>query len=146
MNLASANSAYRPTGIVLLAILFIVGVLASGLSALSLLVPGSFLDPMWRLNPRAHGVFSHLGLWGPILLLIVCLSCGAAAYGLLGGRVWGLRLGVGLLVLNLAGDLLNSVSGVEPRALVGVPVVGLILWYLSSRRVREHFNLSRGAT
>jgi hypothetical protein len=146
MNLASANPAHRPTGIALLAILFIVGVLASGLSALSLLIPGSFLDPMWRLNPRAHGAFLVLGLWGPVLLFIVCLSCGAAAYGLLTGRVWGLRLGVGLLLLNLAGDVLNSVSGVEPRALVGVPVVGLILWYLSSRRVREHFNVSRGAT
>jgi len=126
-------------------LLFIVGVIASGLSALTLLLPGSVLDPMWRFNPHARDVFSHLGLWGPAILLVVCLSCGAAAYGLLSGRVWGLRLGASLLLVNLAGDLFNSASGIGPRALIGVPVVGLILWYLSSRRVREHFNQPRGA-
>jgi hypothetical protein len=48
-------------------------------------------------------------------------------------------LGVTLLVLNLAGDLANAVVGDEPRALIGVPIVGVIIWYLSSSKVRQFF-------
>jgi hypothetical protein len=39
----------------------------------------------------------------------------------------------------MTGDILNAALGIEPRAVVGVPVVALILWYLFSRRVRGFF-------
>jgi hypothetical protein len=127
-----------------LAGLFAVGVLASGLSAISLLTPGGALEPMWRLNPHARESFSRMGTWAPLLLGVVCLACAACAYGFFAGKRWGYRLGVGGLLLNLAGDVLNSALGIEPRALVGVPVVALILWYLVfSRRVRDFFGFPR---
>jgi hypothetical protein len=50
---------------------------------------------------------------------------------------------VGGLLVNLAGDVVNAALGNEPRAVVGVPVVVLILWYLSSRKVRNFFGLSK---
>jgi hypothetical protein len=79
-----------------------------------------------------------------LLLGVVCLACAACAYGFFAGKRWGYRLGVGGLLLNLAGDVLNSALGIEPRALVGVPVVALILWYLVfSRRVRDFFGFPR---
>jgi hypothetical protein len=125
-----------------LAGLFAVGMLASGLSAISLLTPGGPLEPMWRLNPHARESFSRMGSWSPLLLGVVCLACAACAYGFFAGKRWGYRLGVGGLLLNLAGDVLNSALGVEPRAVVGVPIVASILWYLVfSRRVRDFFGL-----
>lgn len=95
---------------------------------------------MWRLNPRAHEAFFRMGVWAPILLGVVCLACAASAYGFFTGKRWGYRVGVTLLVLNLIGDLVNAALGIEPWAVVGVPIVGLLLWYLSSRKVKDFFS------
>jgi len=101
---------------------------------------------MWRLNPRAHEAFSHIGLWAPLLLGGVCLACGATAFGFLTRKRWAYWLGVALIVANLAGDLVNTVFGIEARAVYGVPIVALLLWYLTSRGVRAYFQgTARGA-
>jgi hypothetical protein len=131
----------RPAGVTALACLFAFGTLVSGLSAISLLTPGGVLEPMWRLNPRARDSFSRMGTWAPLLLGVVCLACAACAYGFFTGRRWGYRLGVGGLLVNLAGDVVNAALGIEPRAVIGVPVVALILWYLASQQVRGFFGL-----
>jgi hypothetical protein len=135
----SQLQAHRPLGVTALGLLFSFGVLASGLSWVSLLTPGGVLDPIWRLNPRAHEAFSHMGAWALLVLGLVCVACAASAFGFFTARRWGYRLGIALLVLNLAGDLINAALGVEPRAWVGVPIVGLIFWYLSTRTVRNYF-------
>jgi hypothetical protein len=124
-----------------LACLFGLGTLASGLSMISLLTPGGALEPMWRLNPHARESFARMGFWAPMLLGVVCLACSASAYGFFTGKRWGYLLGVVGLLLNLMGDVINAALGIEPRALVGVPVVALILWYLVSRQVRDFFGL-----
>jgi len=81
-----------------------------------------------------------MGIWAPLLLGAVCIACTASTYGFFRGDSWGYRLGVAVLLVNLAGDIINSASGIEPRAVVGVPVVALLLWYLSSTRVRLFFS------
>src|SRR6185295_19556079 len=139
------SSPHRPPGVTALAGLFAFGTLASGLSVVSLLNPGGPLEPVWRLNPRAHEAFSRMGGWAPLLLGAVCLACAASAYGFFRGRRWGFRLGVTLLLVNLTGDLINAALGIEPRAVVGVPIVALILWYLSSRKVKAFFSGPEGA-
>jgi len=132
----------RPGGVTAIACLFALGALTSGLSAVSLRTPGGPLEPMWRLNPRARVGFSHMGEWAPVLLGVVCLACAACAYGFFTGRRWGYRLGVAGLLVNAAADAFNAVSGIEPRAAVGIPVVALIVAYLLSRRVRIFFGLA----
>jgi hypothetical protein len=139
MPTPSAPDPLRPRGVTALACLFAFGTLASGLAALSLLDRGGPLEPMWRLNPRGRAGFASLGGWAFALLVPVCLACAASAYGFFRGRRWGYRLGIALLLVNLAGDLGNAVSGVEPRAWVGVPIVALLLGYLSSAKVRGFF-------
>jgi hypothetical protein len=130
----------RPAGVAALTALFAFGTLASGLAFLSLLTPGGLLEPMWRLNRHGHELFLRMGGWAPVLLGAVCLACAASAFGFWTGRRWGYRLGVALLLVNLAGDVINAALGIEPRAIVGVPIVALLLWYLSTRRVREFFS------
>jgi hypothetical protein len=115
------------------------GTLAAGLAAISLLTPGGPLEPMWRLNPRGHAGLETLGHWAPVILGAVCVACAFAAYGFANGRPWGYRLGIGLLLVNMAGDLTNALLGIEPRAIVGVPVVAALLWYLSTRSVICYF-------
>jgi hypothetical protein len=135
----SARATDRPGGVTALACLFAVGVLASGLSVISLLDPNGPLEPMWILNPRARESFARMGGWAPLLLSVVCVACAACAYGFFAGKRWAYPLGVGGLIVNMTGDVVNAALGIEPRAAFGVPVVAGILWYLSSRRVRHFF-------
>lgn len=97
---------------------------------------------MWRLNPRGHEAFARMGAWAPLLLSTVCVACAASAYGFFRGRRWGYRLGIALLLINLTGDLVNALLGIEPRAFLGIPVVALLLWYLSTARVRGFFSVT----
>lgn len=123
---------------------FISGTLASGLAAISLLTPGGYLEPIWRLNPVGHAGLRALGAWAPPTLAAVSLACAAAGYGFVTGKRWGYWLGVALLLANLAGNSVNIAFGIERRTLVGIPIVVLLLWYLSSPSVRQYFwqNLS----
>ena len=137
------NSETRPVGITLLSIFFSFGTLISFTVFISLLFPGSFLEPMWRLNPRAHEAFASVGAWAVVLMFAVCVSCALAALGLWRGARWGYRLALALLVINMLGDIANVILGTEPGAIAGVPIVIAILTYLMSRRVRRFFRIIR---
>ena len=99
----------------------------------------SFIEPMWRLNPRAHAGFAVMGRWAGILLITVGTSCATAAIGLSRGARVGHRFAVALIAINLAGDIINTLLGTEPPAIVGVSITLAILIYLASRRVRLFF-------
>lgn len=129
----------RLPGLTALSLFFAAGALVSGVTAVALAFPGSPLEPMWRLNPPARLAFAQLGPWGVVLMLTVLGACLGAARGLWSGRRWGYGLAVGLLVVNLCGDLLNAALRGDRRTLIGVPIGGLMVAYLLSRRVRERF-------
>jgi len=129
----------RPGGVTALGIFFAAGAAITLVSAVALLFPGSVLEPMWRLNPRARAGFAGLGAWAPVLLVVVGIACAVAARGLWSGRPWGRRLAITLLAINLIGDAANVVLGTEPRALVGIPIAALLLLFLATRRVRAFF-------
>jgi hypothetical protein len=129
----------RPVAITALSIFFLFGTAASFVSSVSLLFPGSFLEPVWRLNPRAREGFTGMGVWAILLMCAVCIACVSAAVGLWRGARWGYWLAVTLLAINLLGDAANVLLGTEPRAAVGVPIVIAILAFLMSKRVRGFF-------
>jgi hypothetical protein len=133
----------RPIGITILSVFFLFGTAMSGLSFVSLLFPGSFLEPVWRLNPRAREGFAGLGVWATVLMFAVCVACASAAVGLWRGARWGYVLAIVLLAINLLGDIANVLLGTEPRAVVGIPIVLAILVFLLSRRVRSFFTKTR---
>src|SRR5438105_359930 len=117
-----------------------------GGEAARLSAAGGPLEPVWRLTPHGREAFAHLVRWAPLLLGIVCVACASSAYGFFTGKRWGYRLGIALLLVNLAGDLVNAALGIEPRAVIGVPIVALLLWYLFTGRVKSFFSATaRGA-
>ena len=130
----------KPPGITALTILFVVGTSASLLSALSLTFPGSFLEPIWLLNTHAREGFSRMGSWAIVLMAVVCIACISTAIGLWRGVIWGYWFAVVMLVLNLVGDLVNGITGMQRKAIAGVPVVLLILVYLMRKRTRDYFS------
>lgn len=135
----SAQSHHRPFGIIALTIFFLIGSLISFTAGFSLLTPGSFLDPIWRLNPLGHDGLVGIGLWGTALLFAASISCAAAAIGLWRKARWGHVLAITLIAINLLSDIANAVLGTEPRAIVGVPIASTVLLYLLSKRVRNLF-------
>ncbi len=133
------KSETRPLGITALSIFFLFGAVMSFISSVSLLFPGSFLELMWRLNPRAREGFAGMGVWAVVLMCAVCVACTSASIGLWRGARWGYRVAVVLLCINLLGDIANVVTGIEPRAAVGIPIVLAILAFLMTRGVRRFF-------
>ena len=129
----------RPHGVTALSIFFAVGAMISFTTAVALFFPNSFFEPMWRLNPHARTGFASMGSWAIVLMIAVCVSCAAASFGMWRGAHWGHRIAVSLIAINLIGDVANTVMGTEPRAIVGVPIASLVLWYLVSKRVRLFF-------
>lgn len=118
------------------------GAAMSFTASLSLLRPNTFLESMWRLNPRAQLNLLSIGIWAVILLSTVSVFCAAAGIGLWRGAWWGHRIAVGLIAVNLVADVTNVILGIEPSAIVGVPVAAVILAYLMSTKVRRLFATS----
>lgn len=128
----------RPIGLVALVLFFGAGMCIAGLSAVSLSMPGSWLEPMWRLNPDARDGFRTLGgLWSVLLMVTVSASCGIAAIGLWRLKRWGWQVAIALLSINLLGDLANAVVRDDWRTLIGMPIGGAMLLYLTRPRLRE---------
>src|SRR5437868_13588451 len=129
----------RPIGTTLLALFFIFGAGMASLTALMLLFPGSILEPLWRLNPRAHEGFGAMGAWAVLLMLTVATACAVAAAGLWRCTRWGTTLAIVILSVNLLGDTMNALIGRNWRTLIGLPVGGaMILYLMSQRRARRH--------
>jgi hypothetical protein len=129
----------RPLGITALIILFVTGTLVSFLAGWSLLFPSPVFNVMWRLNPHGHEGLLRMGLWAVMLLFAASLFCGTTAVGLWKRARWGHILAIILIGINLVSDIVNTVLGIEPRTIVGVPIALAILLCLMSRRVRKYF-------
>lgn len=138
------TSETRPGGVTALSLFFLAGAVISFVAGVSLLFPGSILEPIWRVNPRAHEAFAGLGGWAIVPLCAVCLACASAAIGLWQGAYWGYRLAFGILVVNLLGDVANVLLAGEYKAAIGVPIVIAILAFLRSSRTRAFFGPARG--
>ena len=121
-----------PLGIKLLVIFFAAGALICSLVMLALAFPGGMLEPIWRLRPDARAEFQDIGTWAIGLMAAVGAACGLSAFGLARRAEWGRRLAIGVLTVNLVGDAFNAVFRGDLRTLIGMPIGGLMIWYLAS--------------
>ena len=107
----------------------------STLTIALLLFPGTALDSLWRLNPDARLAFQSIGNWSIVLMVIVGIACFLAAIGLWQGAAWGTRLAVIILSVNIVGDLINALFRHDYRAMIGLPIGAVMIFYL----VRSEF-------
>ena len=135
----------RSVGLILLCGFFVFGALMASLAFLALALPGGLLEPVWQLNPTAHRALAALGSWGVVMMGIVALACALAAIGLWKQSLWGHRLAVGMLVVNVLSDVLNAVVRGDLWTLIGVPIGGALIWYLLSARARAQFEVRSAA-
>lgn len=123
------------SGTVLLAVFFAAGALICTVTIFALAFPESFLERIWRLKPEARTQFQEIGNGPSIALMaMVGAACGLAAIGLAKNAKWGYRLAIGILIVNLVGDSLNAWLRHDPRTLIGLPIGGLMIWYLATRK------------
>ena len=101
-----------------------------------LLVPGTTLDILWRLNPDAHNAFQSIGNWSIAIMVVVGSTCLFAAIGLWRGAIWGTWVAVIILTANMVGDLFNGLFRHDYRALIGLPIAAAMIFYLV--RPNEH--------
>ena len=66
-----------------------------------------------------------------LLMAVVGVACASAAIGLARNARWGRWLGILILVVNLIGDLTNAFVRNDFRTLIGVPIAGVIIFYLT---------------
>jgi hypothetical protein len=101
------------------------------LTVVLLVFLGTKLDSLWNLNPEARVAFQSLGSWSILLMLAVGIGCAITAVGLWRGTLWGIRLGLAILVANIIGDLVNVITRHDYRSLIGLPIAGAMILYLA---------------
>jgi hypothetical protein len=104
-----------PAGVLAIAGLFAIGVLASSASCLALLFPESILRNVWRLNPEAETALRALGWSAVALMTAVCIACAVACSGLLRRHVSGYWTALALLAVNGVSDLVTAIARGDPR-------------------------------
>jgi hypothetical protein len=132
----------RPFGVTALSLFFFAATAITLVAAVSLLYPNGFLEPIWKLNPRGRAGLGAIGIWAALLFSVVCLACAVAAIGLWRGARYGYATAITVLTINSLADLFNVISGTEPRAIIGIPIVIIILAYMLTERVRRFFRTS----
>jgi hypothetical protein len=125
----------RNIGTILFVIFFAAGPLICLITILALAFPGSFLESIWKLKPEARNQFQEIGRDASIAVMaVVGAACGLAAVGLARNDEWGRRLAIGILLVNLVGDSLNTIFRHDPKTLIGLPIGGLMIWFLWKMR------------
>jgi hypothetical protein len=124
---------------------FALGTIPATATALAIAWPGEWSRAMWQLKPQAPAQFAQLGSLSIPLMIGVAAACAAAAVGLWNRQLWGHRLALAVLAVNLVGDTLNAALRGDWRALIGLPIGGLMIAYLLSQRVRQWFALCPAA-
>jgi len=125
----------RSLGTVLLVLFFAADALICLVTMLTLAFPGSFLESIWRFKPEAPVQFQEIGRGVSIALMAaVGVACGLSAFGLARNAQWGRRLAIAVLAVNLIGDSLNALLRHDPKTLIGLPIGGLMIWYLLALR------------
>ena len=78
--------------------------------------------------------FQKIGSASVALMAVVGAACGLAAFGLAKRAEWGRLLAIGVLAVNLIGDTLHALFRHDWRTLIGLPIGGLMIWYLVRRK------------
>ena len=129
----------RPLGFAAIGALFVFGAAMATYAAVTLLIPGTFLDALWALNKRGHAGLALLGRGAVLLFAVLAVALALAAVGWFRRKYWGWMLAITIIAINATGDLINAAMGEWLRGAVGLGIAGLLLVYLTRPGVRNHF-------
>jgi integral membrane sensor domain MASE1 len=127
---------HRPTGLTVLAVLFII--------AGSLTLLGGITTLETAIGQASGPILTDLEvLFIPLGIEILCIASFVVALGLFTGRSWWVWLVA--VVLSIIGLVVNVISLVTASmlpmaaAVVGIAINAIVMYYLSKRNVRQYF-------
>ena len=139
-----------PLGMTAIGVFLFFGAVMASLAGTTLIWQGSFLDHMWTLNAPAYQQLSPFGRTVGIPFLVLSATLVAAGGGWFARRLWGWKLAVVIIAIQVLGDLMSIFMGHFIRGAVGATIAGALLFYLVRSEVRRAFvprgEVGRGAS
>jgi hypothetical protein len=126
-------------GMTAIGIFLFFGATMASFAAVTLLWRGTFLDRVWSLNPTAYRQLAPFGRTAGILFLTLGVALVAAGIGWFRRRLWGWRLAVAIIAIQVAGDAVNCIRGDWVGGGIGVAIAGVLLLFLLRPVVRSAF-------
>ncbi|MGH9745429.1 MAG: hypothetical protein ACRD59_04885 [Candidatus Acidiferrales bacterium] len=126
-------------GLSAMGVFLVFGAAMATLAGITLLFPGTILDPMWRLNPAGGGQLAGMGRAIGIPFLGLGAAMLAAAIGWNKRRFWGWALAVVIIASQVLGDFVNALRGELLKGAIGVAIAGVLLAYLLQPKIRAAF-------
>ena len=111
----------------------------ASLAGMTLAWPGTVLDRMWRLNPRAYRELVPFGRAAGIPFLLLGSTLFVASIGWLRLRFWGWWLAAAIIATQVLGNVVNVFLGHLVEGGLGVAKSGALLLYLLRGDVRHAF-------
>ena len=126
-------------GFTAIGIFLFFGAAMAGLAAITLLWRGTGLDRVWTLNPIAYKQLAPLGSAAAALFLMLGAALTIAGIGWFRRRLWGWRLAVVIVAIQVLGDAVNCVRGDWLRGGAGIVIASALLLFLLRPTIRDTF-------
>jgi hypothetical protein len=126
-------------GFTAIGIFLLFGAVMASLAATTLLWRGTALDRVWALNPIAYKQLAPLGRVVGVLFLLLGAALTTAGIGWFRRRLWGWKLAVIIIAIQVLGDVINCVRGDWLRGGEGIVIAGALLLFLLQPRIKATF-------
>jgi hypothetical protein len=133
------KSSTNDFGLIAMGAFLLFGATMATLAGVTLLFPGTILDPMWKLNPVAGEQLHQLGPAVAIAFLALGAVMVVTTIGWMKRRFWAWALAVVIIASQVVGDLGNAIRGQYLQGAVGAVIGGALLIYLLQPKVRTAF-------
>jgi hypothetical protein len=100
-----------PQGIIAVGIFLFFGASMASLARTTRVCQGTILDRVWATNAPAYGRLAPFGKTVGIPFLLLGATLAVAGAGWFKRRVWGWRLAVAIIAIQVLGDLVNAFMG-----------------------------------
>jgi hypothetical protein len=129
----------KTRGFTAIGIFLFFGAIMASLAATTLLWRGTALDRIWALNPTAYKQLAPLGGVVGIFFMVLGVALTTAGIGWFRRRLWGWKLAVVIIAIQVLGDVVNCVRGNLLRGGTGVVIAGALLLFLLRSKVKATF-------